>query len=486
MALLLVMLMLSITLALSYAAVRTQHETLRVQSNGERRQSARQLAFTGLSMGIKRMQTAEWEGADAAFTMQLAPFESFHVTYTTGDPRLGAGDPDYDDFPWRVTVVAEGYAADPDYPQSIATHRVQAVLRLVPRQMPAEPTGWTTATEHTVFQRAMGEFELDNPMQIIGTIRAQGFLGLAMENGWSSSVASLYYEHLKAMLDNGSPDNRPLTGRVSLPTASQSPTVLTLLNKLGVPVSNLGTSEMSGATYPSALCTYRLYTKGKAYTIPTVSSTVNNCSLGPNPLTNPLGLYACTSTTRLADDLNFCGSLISLNDEVKVDGNNVQLRPVSLPSLYGTDEPVQIPVLLSGSDLNVLPGSSAQIEGLVVCGDRFDIDPDEQYDISFTLKGRLIARNIDIQERVDWYHDAGWWDLQRDSFQWQQYSPTGIRWFPEWLRVYRGLDYRPRIKLSPPATAVRYHWHNPDQPVFVPHPSDGGLRFELLDWSEIP
>jgi hypothetical protein len=40
--------------------------------------------------------------------------------------------------------------------------------------------------------------------------------------------------------------------------------------------------------------------------------------------------------------------------------------------------------------------------------------------------------------------------------------------------------------VKPNPTAVRYHWHNWNNPVFVADPSDGGLRWELLEWTENP
>jgi hypothetical protein len=38
--------------------------------------------------------------------------------------------------------------------------------------------------------------------------------------------------------------------------------------------------------------------------------------------------------------------------------------------------------------------------------------------------------------------------------------------------------------IKPDANPVRYHWHNPQNTIYVADPSDGGLRWDLLAWTE--
>jgi hypothetical protein len=42
----------------------------------------------------------------------------------------------------------------------------------------------------------------------------------------------------------------------------------------------------------------------------------------------------------------------------------------------------------------------------------------------------------------------------------------------------------PLITVKPDAEAVRYHWHNPQDPVYLAHPADDGLRWDLIEWNE--
>ena len=38
--------------------------------------------------------------------------------------------------------------------------------------------------------------------------------------------------------------------------------------------------------------------------------------------------------------------------------------------------------------------------------------------------------------------------------------------------------------MVPDATGVVPHWPDWTQPIFIPHPSDGGLRWEVVTWQE--
>jgi len=57
-AVLLVLLLITLTLALSYAAIRTQNMSFMVQRNSDRRAVAQQTAVTGMTMALKKCKTA--------------------------------------------------------------------------------------------------------------------------------------------------------------------------------------------------------------------------------------------------------------------------------------------------------------------------------------------------------------------------------------------------------------------------------------------
>jgi hypothetical protein len=56
---------ISITLALSYAMLRSQVTSVQIQSNLDRRNAARQAAYAGVSAALRAMHQSSWGGVDA-------------------------------------------------------------------------------------------------------------------------------------------------------------------------------------------------------------------------------------------------------------------------------------------------------------------------------------------------------------------------------------------------------------------------------------
>ena len=65
----------------------------------------------------------------------------------------------------------------------------------------------------------------------------------------------------------------------------------------------------------------------------------------------------------------------------------------------------------------------------------------------------------------------------------QKNDPHGIKYFPLYLGSL-GLDPTPRVTIKPATTSVRYHWHNPQNTIYVANTADSGLCWDLLDWAE--
>ena len=139
MAVLLILLLLAMTLGLSYSLVRSQNTADHIERNADRRGMAQQAAMTGLMMAVKKMQTSAWAGVGTTYTGQPSSTQSFSVTYTAGDASLVSGSANYSDYPYRVTLLSTGTATDPIDATCISTHQTQAVVRLVPRALAASP-----------------------------------------------------------------------------------------------------------------------------------------------------------------------------------------------------------------------------------------------------------------------------------------------------------------------------------------------------------
>ena len=58
--------------------------------------------------------------------------------------------------------------------------------------------------------------------------------------------------------------------------------------------------------------------------------------------------------------------------------------------------------------------------------------------------------------------------------QLEQENP--VKYFPQWLEINQGLDPQPRLTFAPDSSHITYHWHDWNQPIFIPHQDDLGLR----------
>jgi hypothetical protein len=85
--------LISMTLAVSYAVIRTQTAGLKAGSNLGQRLDARQAAYSGLSAALRKMSQSDWAGADTVFTGTVGPYATFAASFTTGDASLSASDP---------------------------------------------------------------------------------------------------------------------------------------------------------------------------------------------------------------------------------------------------------------------------------------------------------------------------------------------------------------------------------------------------------
>ena len=274
-------------------------------------------------------------------------------------------------------------------------------------------------------------------------------------------------------------------GPVDLSLAEQEWKYLFVLtNKLAVVARDTPLDETaSDWTKPVSLTTYQIYDGGPVYDIPTVDGTLENVTLGPDPLANPLGIYYYDGSITIRSGVTIHGSLFC-KDDIRIEGTNVHFQPFELPALHGSEDPVRLPVA-SCQNLIVKQTAGGSMTGLVAVFDKFQVDksPDT---VAFAITGRLITRKLYIKEREPW--DSQNWPVLYGAYDDElddDDTPT-TPYFPVWLRDKHGLDPKPLITVLPDATAIRYHWHNSQNPVYLPHPDDEGLRWELVEWTDNP
>ena len=184
-AILLVMGVIAITMAMSYALMRSQFTVTKIQENATRHSDARQAAVAGISHAMRVMHDADaWKGVDSTIQGSLGATMRYEVTYTAGDPSLASSnhaaypDREYDNYAIRVTLDAIGYAVDPDDDTRETSHHMRAIMQLVPRKLSTDaPATWPTINQHTVYQwDADKDVKVEIPVRIEGSVYLQGAL----------------------------------------------------------------------------------------------------------------------------------------------------------------------------------------------------------------------------------------------------------------------------------------------------------------------
>jgi hypothetical protein len=480
---LVVLTLISITLAISYGLLRLQMTTARIQANSGRRSLAEQAALAGLSVGLNKMSKTGWAGVDTSISGALSSSESYQVTYTTGDSALQASDADYPKYPYRVTLRSVGSAIDPANPGITTKCSAEAVVELVPRALGSPPTGWSAIQLCTLFQVDDHRFEITPPCRIEGAVRLQGDVKLGEYYAWSDTPRTRYFSDLNAMRSRSLGDHRPLTGPVFLPSVKQDGATVGLLGALGItPIDTPVTSKVSFAS-PTGAFSYQLYPGGKAYAAPATATTLSNTSLSADPQMNPLGIFRCASSVTVGDNVTIEGTLIG-RDDVRVTGQNVQIRSTSLPALSGSNTVVRLPALVISDDFDVSATAQGGIDGNILANDEFRIAQDASGP-RLQILGKVASDEFQILGRDNWiWNDVIWitiWNLFNSQ------PATGrVDLFPVWLGQSAGglpaMNPVPVLTIKPNPSPLTAHWQDLTQPIYVPASGDTGLRWDLVRW----
>jgi hypothetical protein len=490
--LLIVLLVVSLGLAVSYAVLHTQGAAIQLQRNSDRQNAARQAALAGLTTALGTMhRTAEWKGVGSTLSGSLNTTDRYSVTYTAGDASLTSSQPEYGDYPYRVTLVSTGYAQDASQPTAIATYQVRAVVRLVPKQLAAEPPGWNVLDPYALYQwrpdtdARKSRFIVEFPSRIEGKVRVQRELRLCEADPDKLEIRQRLLRDLQTMNKVGEGDHRPFSGDVHLPFADTPASTRALLtDELGLTTADKPTSNEANWDHPGAVTNYQIYPGGPTYNVPTVGPTLQNITLQPDPMTNPLGIFYYPGRLYVYDNVTVRGTLITDGGQgdIYIYAGNFRLESVNLPALSGTTAPIQLPAAVVGNDLGIWESATGSISGMVVVWHDVEFRQGPQKLINFTIAGRLVAKEVLIRGRNEWTQPQDWWKGCYQDFQNLVTEP----FFPNWLAKQRGLLVPPRVRIQPATSAVTYHWKNNADPVYVPHANDEGLRWDLLEWTEDP
>lgn len=331
---------------------------------------------------------------------------------------------------------------------------------------------------------------LANEMLKAGWIPAGTDVMVSLGNIPSSSPRAKYLRDARQLLVNTGTDYLPITGPITAPFSRTSAAERSLVtDELHETWNDLPeVSSTPPLTHPGKVTTYRLYPGGKSYNVSVLDDTLRDRSLGPDPEVNPLGIFYRLGNLDVFDNVSITGLvLVNASDstpDIEVYGRNVHFNSVSLPLLDGSTTPVTLPAAIVKDDFRIYDNAQGDLNGLAVAFGEFGFPAGSQ-DTQFTVTGRAIVNEFYAQPRSEWWQSGSWWKSKLHDFFSQLSGSSPVLYFPSWLQANASLNPQPKIVIRPPQSGATFHWPNFSQPIFVPHPNDGGLQWELLNMREL-
>ena len=322
-----------------------------------------------------------------------------------------------------------------------------------------------------------------------GSLVTNSTVPVAIGNNPPGSARGRLLRDLEALRVAGQPDQRPLTGPIDTPRSLTSGETLSLLeNDLQVIVNDVPLMT-APATHPGQVTSYRLYPGGKVYQAQALSSSLANATFEPDPVNNPLGVFTHPTNLYVNNNVTIRGTVIAYDPgtlgDIEILGDGVTISGVNLPALHGDSSTYQLPAAIARDDIRIHENSSGSLNGLALTWDDFEF-ASGTVGTDFMVNGQLVVADLEILSRTQWDYWSGWWLDRVETFLGTISFSSPVKYFPTWLKNTQGLDAQPRITIRPDPAGVKYHWHDWSQPLFVPHPDDGGLRWDLIDWRDNP
>jgi hypothetical protein len=260
-------------------------------------------------------------------------------------------------------------------------------------------------------------------------------------------------------------------------------------NKLGLTLIDSNVSNSAPFAYPGTVSSYKLYPGGQSYTVPIIQTTygnpIQNVTLAPDQVNNPLGLFRSSSTLNIQNNVNITGTVISdsSNPDIQVYGSNVSWQPATLPALYGSNISYQLPSALV-YDLRMNSGATVQLSGTTLVWHEFEIKQGAASS-SLSFAGSLVANTLLLRGRTSWIQTPTTWNNDRSNWGGLNFfSPNFSLFFTDYMEKAKGFTVKPTLTFSPASGAVQPHWHDWSQPVYQPDPADPGLKWEVVRWED--
>lgn len=390
-----VMIAVSLSMALTYAALSSQARGVQVRQNVNRKELARQAAESGAAIALNTMQSSAWSGVTTPLSGTLSNDNvgrtTYEVTFVTIDglssPSAypsGMGQTSLSGASGFFNSNSNGLSMNSADVAAIATRQaLQLILRCTGKwQSTTDPLDVVTESldvglelqprvpgrtilspdipQATDVLASNGNYDTIQNYAAFTSMGSSGNPSLTLRPGqridgpcwlstgisifdgprWKDDVRNEYLQSTGALFSRtvGGTTTllhpHPFGGPVTM-VGSFSSSEITDLTNLNVPRSTASSSPTAPSISFSSWKTYQLYQGGFTYSAETLpSSTLNNVVLRPSQR-NPLGVFYRENNLTVNDNVVIQGSLIC-SGGITFTGNNVIIASVNWRDVSGS------------------------------------------------------------------------------------------------------------------------------------------------------
>ncbi len=387
-----VMLAIGMSLALTYGFVRTQVTSLRLTQNELRRDLALEAARTGLSIGLQRMQAPEWVGVSDVYTKVIQQDTTNKTVCDVWFEPLASGQvpgvPDIE-LPLHLRIVSKGTWSAPSNTAEQVSRTVKAVVRLMPRlpgrtaragdlatasDQAVNPANYETTLAYSLTATAShASLNFDPGTRVEGPIWLRDDITFFNGPSWTNSVRDTMLTEAGNQFGSSSGSAsfqhpHPLNGPILFSSSPKNATK-TDLSRLKTTWTTTTTNPSVASLDINSWSNYRLYDRGINYQATTLDGTLENTTLRPSA-SNPLGVFVRSGDLSIRNGVVVQGTLV-VTGRISVQGAPVSIASYNwrgtsgTPLMTGADQWPRLPAIVAGS-MDFTRVARVVVEGAVV------------------------------------------------------------------------------------------------------------------------
>lgn len=388
----LVMLAIGLSLAVTFGFMRTQITSLQSTQNDSRNDLALEAARTGISGALLRMQSTAWTGMSDTYSkivqQDSANLVSCSATYGAVTSGQVAGVSD-SELPLHVAITSVGTWVSPSSSTTKVTRTIKAIVRLTPRlpgrtaragdvstatDLSTNSTGYSATLPYTLTTTSSTSTSLnfDPGLRIEGPVWLSQRLALFNSESWSSTIRATMLTEIGNQFGATTAANmihpHPLTGPVTFSTAPTS-AIQTDLGRLKTTWATTTQTPSATSMSTNNWLSYQLYEKGPVYTAVSLSSSLSATTLQPTA-TNPLGIFVRSGNLDVNSQVTVIGTLV-VSGTVSIYGTGTTITAYNwlasggTPVVSGADSWPRLPAIVAKA-MNLSSGAQTVIEGAVM------------------------------------------------------------------------------------------------------------------------